>query len=157
MSLKTRGWSLLRSCGVGLTAPEQAPEQPEYLEISFKGGDPVALNGELLSPATLLARLNAIGGTHGIGRADIVENRYVGMKSRGCYETPGGTLLLKARRAIESLTLILEAAHLKERMDATLCCSSIQWLLVFPCSDGCYRRPLIRPKRSNWSSASKTV
>ncbi|SIT65964.1 argininosuccinate synthase [Ectothiorhodosinus mongolicus] len=97
-------------------SPEAAPDAPEYLEIQFAGGDPVALNGESLSPATLLERLNQIGGRHGIGRLDLVENRYVGMKSRGCYETPGGTILLKAHRAIESLTLDREAAHLKDEL-----------------------------------------
>ena len=97
-------------------APEQAPEQAQYLEIDFEGGDPVAIDGERLSPASLLSRLNRIGGAHGIGRLDIVENRYVGMKSRGCYETPGGTILLKAHRAIESITLDREAAHLKDEL-----------------------------------------
>ncbi len=97
-------------------AVETAPNTPEYIELQFSHGDPVALNGETLSPAVLLARLNKIGGAHGIGRADIVENRYVGMKSRGCYETPGGTLLLKAHRAIESLTLDREVAHLKDEL-----------------------------------------
>ncbi|PCK09915.1 MAG: argininosuccinate synthase [Alteromonadaceae bacterium] len=97
-------------------SPEQAPDTPEYLEISFKGGDPYAINGEEMSPATLLALLNKIGGAHGIGRLDIVENRYVGMKSRGCYETPGGTILLPARRAIESITLDREALHLKDSL-----------------------------------------
>ena len=97
-------------------SPETAPDAPEYLEIQFAGGDPVALNGESLSPATLLERLNQIGGRHGIGRLDLVENRYVGMKSRGCYETPGGTILLRAHRAIESLTLDREAAHLKDEL-----------------------------------------
>jgi argininosuccinate synthase len=97
-------------------APEQAPDRPTYLEITFAGGDAVALDGIAMSPATLLARLNEIGGANGVGRADIVENRYVGMKSRGCYETPGGTLLLKAHRAVESLTLDREAAHLKDEL-----------------------------------------
>ncbi|KOR27957.1 argininosuccinate synthase, partial [Achromatium sp. WMS1] len=96
--------------------PEQAPNQPVYLEINFECGDPVALDGKPLSPATLLAQLNLIGGANGIGRADIVENRYVGMKSRGCYETPGGSILLKAHRAMESLTLDRETAHLKDEM-----------------------------------------
>jgi argininosuccinate synthase len=96
--------------------PEQAPDKPRYLELDFERGDAVALDGERLSPAALLAALNRIGGEHGVGRADIVENRYVGMKSRGCYETPGGTILLKAHRAIESLTLDREAAHLKDEM-----------------------------------------
>ena len=97
-------------------APEDAPDTPEYIEISFKSGDPVAINGESMSPATILETLNKKGGAHGIGRLDIVENRYVGMKSRGCYETPGGTILLPARRAIESLTLDREAAHLKDSL-----------------------------------------
>ena len=97
-------------------SPEQAPDLPRYLEIGFENGDPVSLDGERLSPATLLERLNQVGGENGIGRADIVENRYVGMKSRGCYETPGGTILLKAHRAMESLTLDREAAHLKDSL-----------------------------------------
>ncbi len=96
--------------------PEEAPDQPQYLVITFERGDPVAVDGERLGPAALLARLNEIAGRHGVGRADIVENRYVGMKSRGCYETPGGTVLLKARRAMESLTLDREAAHLKDEL-----------------------------------------
>ena len=94
--------------------PAQAPQEGAAVEISFRGGDPVAVDGEQLSPALLLERLNRLGGQHGIGRADIVENRYVGMKSRGCYETPAGTLLHKAHRAMESLTLDREAAHLKD-------------------------------------------
>ena len=97
-------------------APEAAPDQPEYLELSFNHGDPVALNGESMSAASLLAELNKKGGNHGIGRLDIVENRYVGMKSRGCYETPGGTILLRAHRAIESITLDREVAHLKDAL-----------------------------------------
>jgi len=97
-------------------SPERAPDQAEYVELTFACGDAVALNGEKMSPAGLLAALNKLGGKHGIGRADIVENRYVGMKSRGCYETPGGTILLKAHRAIESLTLDREVAHLKDEL-----------------------------------------
>jgi len=97
-------------------SPEAAPDKAEYLEISFKNGDPVAINGEEMSPAVLLETLNKIGGAHGIGRLDIVENRYVGMKSRGCYETPGGSILLPAHRAIESITLDREAAHLKDSL-----------------------------------------
>ncbi|MFP4079827.1 MAG: argininosuccinate synthase [Ectothiorhodospira sp.] len=97
-------------------SPEAAPDEPEYLEIRFEQGDPVALNDERLSPATLLSRLNQVGGAHGIGRLDLVENRYVGMKSRGCYETPGGSILLRAHRAIESITLDREAAHLKDEL-----------------------------------------
>jgi argininosuccinate synthase len=95
-------------------SPEAAPDKPEYLELSYKGGDIVALNGQPMSPATVLATLNKMGGAHGIGRLDLVENRYVGMKSRGCYETPGGTIMLKAHRAIESITLDREVAHLKD-------------------------------------------
>lgn len=98
------------------SAPERAPDAAQYVEITFARGDPVAVDGEALSPAQLLARLNEIGGRHAVGRADIVENRYVGMKSRGCYETPGGTILLKAHRAIESITLDREVAHLKDEL-----------------------------------------
>lgn len=95
-------------------SPEKAPDEPEYLDIEFKRGDVVALNGAALSPASVLEKLNQLGGKHGIGRLDLVENRYVGMKSRGCYETPGGTILLRAHRAIESITLDREVAHLKD-------------------------------------------
>jgi len=95
---------------------ENAPNEPEYITIDFEKGDAVAINGELLTPATLLKTLNDLGGKHGIGRADIVENRYVGMKSRGCYETPGGAILIKAHRAIESITLDREEAHLKDEL-----------------------------------------
>jgi len=95
-------------------APESAPNKAEILELSFDNGDVVAINGTDMSPATILATLNQLGGKHGIGRADIVENRYVGMKSRGCYETPGGTILIKAHRAMESITLDREVAHLKD-------------------------------------------
>ena len=98
------------------TAPEQAPDRPRYLEITYAHGDPIAIDGEPLNPAQLLAHLNTVGGEHGIGRLDIVENRYVGMKSRGCYETPGGTILLKAHRAIESITLDREVAHIKDEL-----------------------------------------
>jgi len=95
-------------------APEDAPDSGESIELEFKQGDPIALNGKKLSPAKLLLSLNKLGGKHGIGRSDIVENRYVGMKSRGCYETPGGTILLMAHRAMESLTLDREVMHLKD-------------------------------------------
>ena len=95
-------------------SPEAAPDQAEYLDMEFENGDPVALNGVRLSPAQLLTKLNELGGKHGIGRLDLVENRYVGMKSRGCYETPGGTILLKGHRAIESITLDREVDHLKD-------------------------------------------
>ncbi len=97
-------------------SPEEAPDTPEYIEIEYKNGDPIAINGEKLSPANLLAKLNEYGNRHGIGRVDIVENRYVGMKARGCYETPGGTIMLKAHRAIESITLDREEAHLKDEI-----------------------------------------
>ncbi len=97
-------------------APEAAPDRPTYVEIGFEGGDAVAVDGVKLSPATLLTRLNELGGANGIGRLDLVENRFVGMKSRGVYETPGGTVLLAAHRGIESLTLDREAAHLKDEL-----------------------------------------
>jgi argininosuccinate synthase len=97
-------------------SPENAPDKPTYIEIGFANGDPVTLDGEKLSPATMLERLNKLGGDNGVGRLDIVENRYVGMKSRGCYETPGGTILMPAHRAIESLTLDREVAHLKDEL-----------------------------------------
>ena len=97
-------------------APEEAPNTPEYVKIQFVGGDPVAINGKEMSPATLLTELNRLGGKHGIGRLDLVENRFVGMKSRGIYETPGGTILLAARRAVESITLDRGAAHLKDEL-----------------------------------------
>jgi argininosuccinate synthase len=97
-------------------APEAAPDQADYVEIEFKRGDAVAVNGEALSPASLLQRLNELGGKHGIGRVDLVENRFVGMKSRGVYETPGGTILQLAHRGIESLTLDRGAAHLKDEL-----------------------------------------
>jgi argininosuccinate synthase len=97
-------------------APEDAPNQPTEIELSFTAGDITAIDGKAMTPAEVLAELNRIGGANGIGRADIVENRYVGMKSRGCYETPGGTIMLKAHRAMESLTLDREAAHLKDEL-----------------------------------------
>ena len=97
-------------------SPEKAPDLPTYLDLSFVRGDIVAINGVTQSPAKILATLNQIGGANGIGRLDIVENRYVGMKSRGCYETPGGTIMLRAHRAIESLTLDREVAHLKDEL-----------------------------------------
>jgi argininosuccinate synthase len=96
--------------------PEDAPNTPEYIEVSFDAGDPVSINGSVMSPATILTELNTLGGKHGIGRLDLVEGRFVGMKSRGIYETPGGTLLLEAHRAIESITLDRGAAHLKDEL-----------------------------------------
>ncbi|MEW8432169.1 MAG: argininosuccinate synthase, partial [gamma proteobacterium symbiont of Ctena orbiculata] len=97
-------------------SPEAAPNKATYIEIGFENGDPVSIDGEKLTAAALLLKLNQLGGANGIGRADIVENRYVGMKSRGCYETPGGAILLKAHRAMESLTLDREAAHMKDEL-----------------------------------------
>jgi len=97
-------------------APEQAPDTPQEITLSFAAGDIVAVDGKPMTPAKVLELLNQIGGKHGVGRDDIVENRYVGMKSRGCYETPGGTIMLKARRAIESITLDREVAHLKDEL-----------------------------------------
>lgn len=97
-------------------SPEKAPDKAEYVDIEFSKGDIIALNGKVNSPANILATLNQLGGKHGIGRLDLVENRYVGMKSRGCYETPGGTIMLRAHRAIESITLDREVAHLKDEL-----------------------------------------
>jgi argininosuccinate synthase len=97
-------------------APEKAPDAVEYLELDYARGDIVAVNGKALTPAQVLTELNRLGGKHGVGRLDLVENRYVGMKSRGCYETPGGTIMLKAHRAIESLCLDREVAHLKDEV-----------------------------------------
>ncbi len=95
-------------------SPENAPDAAEIIEMEFRSGDPIAINGKAMKPHELLAELNRLGGKHGIGRLDLVENRFVGMKSRGCYETPGGTILLKAHRGIESITLDREVAHLKD-------------------------------------------
>ncbi|MDP1775721.1 MAG: argininosuccinate synthase, partial [Moraxellaceae bacterium] len=97
-------------------SPEAAPDTATYIDLTYERGDVVAINGEVMSPATVLTKLNEIGGANGIGRLDLVENRYVGMKSRGCYETPGGTILLKGHRAIESITLDREVAHLKDEL-----------------------------------------
>src|ERR1044071_2277802 len=97
-------------------SPEKAPSRPEYVDLEYRHGDVVAINEKKLSPAKVLAELNRLGGRHGIGRLDMVENRYVGMKSRGCYETPGGSIMLKAHRAIESITLDREVAHLKDEL-----------------------------------------
>lgn len=97
-------------------SPEAAPDEARYIELSFEKGDITAIDGEAMTPATVLETLNKIGGENGIGRIDIVENRYVGMKARGCYETPGGSIMLKAHRAIESITLDREAAHLKDEL-----------------------------------------
>jgi argininosuccinate synthase len=95
-------------------SPEKAPGKPEYVELTYKRGDIVAINGRKMTPAQVLTKLNQLGGKHGIGRLDLVENRYVGMKSRGCYETPGGTIMLRAHRAIESITLDREVLALKD-------------------------------------------
>nr|MCH9670873.1 argininosuccinate synthase [Gammaproteobacteria bacterium] len=98
------------------TAPEKAPDTPEYITVKFESGDIVSVNDKAMTPGQVIAELNDIGGRHGVGRIDIVENRYVGMKARGCYETPGGTIMLKAHRAIESITLDREVAHLKDEL-----------------------------------------
>ncbi|MGE4569935.1 MAG: argininosuccinate synthase [Gammaproteobacteria bacterium] len=97
-------------------SPEEAQDKPEYIEITYEKGDIVAINGETMSPATVMEDLNRRAGLHGIGRLDLVENRFVGMKSRGCYETPAGTVMIRAHRAIESITLDREAAHLKDEL-----------------------------------------
>ena len=97
-------------------APEAAPDKPTYVELGFRGGDVVSVDGQAMSPANVMLHLNKVAGDNGVGRLDLVENRYVGMKSRGCYETPAGTVMLKAHRAIESLTLDREVAHLKDEL-----------------------------------------
>ncbi len=97
-------------------SPENAPDQPAYIELAYRAGDVVAVDGVEMTPAGVLSHLNKLGGEHGVGRVDIVENRYVGMKARGCYETPGGTILLKGHRAMESITLDRELAHLKDEL-----------------------------------------
>tara|TARA_B100001765_G_scaffold16802_1_gene9779 strand:- start:179 stop:1390 length:1212 start_codon:yes stop_codon:yes gene_type:complete len=97
-------------------SPEDAPDEPQSIEIAYQNGDAVAVNGESLTPAGVIRLLNEIGGRHGVGRSDIVENRYIGMKSRGCYETPGGTILLKAHRAMESITMDREVTHLRDEL-----------------------------------------
>ncbi len=103
-------------------SPKDAPDEAEEVLLDFEAGDIVAINGERLSPANVLQTLNEMGGRHGIGRADLVENRYVGMKSRGCYETPGGSIILKAHRAMESITLDREVAHLKDELMPRYAC-----------------------------------
>jgi argininosuccinate synthase len=97
-------------------SPERAPDQSTYVELEYRQGDIVAIDGQSMTPAHIIAHLNTLGGVNGIGRLDLVENRYVGMKNRGCYETPGGTIMLKAHRAVESLTLDREVAHLKDEL-----------------------------------------
>ena len=97
-------------------SPEQAPDKATYLELTYEKGDIVAIDGKAMTPAQVLTELNRVGGENGIGRLDIVENRYIGMKSRGCYETPGGTIMLRAHRGMESLTLDREVAHLKDEL-----------------------------------------
>ena len=97
-------------------SPEDAPDEPQSIEIAYQNGDAVAVNGESLTPAGVIRLLNEVGGRHGVGRSDIVENRYIGMKSRGCYETPGGTILLKAHRAMESITMDREVTHLRDEL-----------------------------------------
>jgi argininosuccinate synthase len=111
-------------------APEAAPDRPTYVELDYQAGDIVAIDGQAMTPASVMETLNKVGGENGIGRDDIVENRYVGMKSRGCYETPAGTIMLKAHRAMESLTLDREAAHLKDELMPKYASDDLQRLLV---------------------------
>ncbi len=115
-NLEDPWWTPEESMWRWSVSPEAAPEQGEEIVLTFVKGDPVAINGEALSPATLWEKLNKLGGANGVGRLDLVENRFVGMKSRGCYETPGGTIVLKARRALESITLDRGVAHLKDEL-----------------------------------------
>ncbi|GIX31156.1 MAG: hypothetical protein KatS3mg124_1628 [Porticoccaceae bacterium] len=115
-NLEDPWWEPEESMWRWTVSPERAPDRPTYVEIEFRRGDAVAVDGEPLTPAGVMARLNALAAANGVGRLDLVENRYVGMKSRGCYETPGGTVLLAAHRAIESITLDREVAHLKDEL-----------------------------------------
>ena len=111
-------------------SPEAAPDTPTYITLTYEKGDIVAIDGKAMSPATVLEHLNKVAGANGIGRLDLVENRYVGMKSRGCYETPGGTVMLRAHRAIESITLDRESAHLKDSLMPEVRRAGLQRLLV---------------------------
>ena len=113
-------------------SPEKAPAKPEYVELAYAKGDIVAIDGKRMTPAQVLTELNRRGGRHGIGRLDMVENRYVGMKSRGCYETPGGTIMLKAHRAMESITLDREVLALKDDLMPRYARLDLQRLLVQP-------------------------
>ena len=113
---RIRGKSRRQTCLFGAEPLEKTPNRPEYVEIDYVRGDPIAINGKTLSPAKLLARLNDLGARHGIGRVDLVENRYVGMKSRGVYETPGGTILHAAHRAVESITMDREVLRLRDSL-----------------------------------------
>ena len=132
--------------------PARAKAEPETVVLGFEKGDAVSLNGESLTPGAMLATLNEIGGVHGVGRADLVENRYVGMKSRGCYETPGGTILLKAHRAMESITLDREVAHLKDDLMpryATLIYNGYWWSPEPKAAAGADRRIPAQRKRGS--------
>ena len=115
-NLEDPGLKLKMICGAGRVSPEEAPDEPTYLDLSYQQGDIVAIDGKPMSAATVIEYLNEVAGANGVGRLDIVENRYVGMKSRGCYETPAGTVMMKAHRAIESITLDREVAHLKDEL-----------------------------------------
>ena len=112
-------------------SPEKAPNKASYVTIGFKNGDPITVNGKKLSPGNLLQKLNILAGKNGIGRVDLVENRFIGIKSRGVYETPGGTLLMTAHRAIESVTLDKETMHKKDEIMPKYAELNLQWLLVF--------------------------
>ena len=138
-------------------SPEQAPDTPEYLDIEYEKGDIVALNGERLSPAAVLTELNHLGGKHGIGRLDLVENRYVGMKSRGCYETPGGTIMLKAHRGIESDLPRPRGGAPQGRSHAALCEPDLQRLLVEPGTRGAAGPDRPHPATGQRLGAGETV
>ncbi len=117
-------------------SPEEAPDRAEYVELDFERGDCVAVNGRRLTPAGVLKTLNALGGKHGVGRVDLVENRFVGMKSRGVYETPGGTILMHAHRQVESLTMDREVMHLRDAPDPEVRRTGLLRLLVRPRAGG---------------------
>ncbi len=138
-------------------SPENAPDQATYIELTYRNGDIVAIDGVEKSPATVLADLNRIGGANGIGRLDIVENRYVGMKSRGCYETPGGTIMLKAHRAIESITLDREVAHLKDELMPKIRQPDLHRLLVEPGASDAAADDRRFAGQREWRCAPETV
>ncbi len=129
-----------KTCGAGRCRRRTRPTPPNTLDLEYRRGDIVAINGEAMTPAQVLTELNRIGGKHGIGRLDLVENRYVGMKSRGCYETPGGTIMLKAHRAIESICLDREVAHLKDDLMPRYACLIYNGYWWWPERKACCRR-----------------
>ena len=140
-------------CSSSPRDPADAPDEPRYVEIDFEEGDPVAVDGERLGPAALLARLNNIAGEHGVGRVDLVEDRFVGMKSRGVYETPGGTVLHKAHRAVESLTMDREVMRLRDGLVPRVRGAGLQRLLVLARARGAADADRRRPRAASTGTA----